>query len=109
MDGAIERTAAVSGDLLAGRVSRLQRASGDSKPDVAAREMEALFATLLVAEMRKGLGEGFFGSGPGADTFAGWFDEELGGAIAANGAIGVGEQVREAMLRQQAAEKEAGE
>ena len=94
-------------NLLTGRVSRVQR--GDSAPDVAAKEMESLFATLLVGELRKGLGEGFFGSGPGADTFNGWFDEQLGASLASRGSLGLGEQVRVSIMREQkaAADEEA--
>lgn len=44
----------------------------------AAEEFESLIATMLVKEMRQSLSEGFFGSGPGSDTFAGWLDKEIG-------------------------------
>ncbi|MGD2016502.1 MAG: rod-binding protein [Planctomycetota bacterium] len=91
-------------DLMTGRISRVER--GADAPDVAAREMESLFATLLVSEMRKGLGEGFFGTGKGADTFNGWFDEQLGASIADQGDLGIGEQIRESIIRQQAAAAE---
>lgn len=87
--------------LTAGRISRVAR--GADGPEVAAKEMESLFATLLVTEMRKGLGEGFFGTGKGADTFNGWFDEQLGASIADQGNLGIGEQVKESIIRQQAA------
>jgi Rod binding domain-containing protein len=87
--------------LMTGRISRVAR--GADAPDVAAKEMESLFATLLVTEMRKGLGEGFFGTGKGADTFNGWFDEQLGASIADQGNLGIGEQVKESIIRQQAA------
>ncbi|MDG1050425.1 MAG: rod-binding protein [Planctomycetota bacterium] len=87
--------------LMSGRISRVDR--GADAPDVAAKEMESLFATLLVTEMRKGLGEGFFGTGKGADTFNGWFDEQLGASIAQQGNLGIGEQVKESIIRQQAA------
>ena len=91
-------------DLMTGRISRVER--GADAPDVAAREMESLFATLLVSEMRKGLGEGFFGTGKGADTFNGWCDEQLGASIADQGDLGIGEQIRESIIRQQAAAAE---
>ena len=87
--------------LMTGRISRVER--GAEAPDVAAKEMESLFATLLVTEMRKGLGEGFFGTGKGADTFNGWFDEQLGASIADQGNLGIGAQVKESIIRQQAA------
>jgi Rod binding domain-containing protein len=110
MDLSLERNVAgaARGDLMAGRISRLQN-GGEMTPDVAAKEMEALFATMLVKELRKGIGEGFFGEGPGADTFNGWFDEQLGASVASRGSLGLGEQVRESMLREQAARHEETE
>jgi Rod binding domain-containing protein len=53
----------------------------------AADEFEALLATTLVREMRKGLPDGFFGKGPGADVFEGWLDEHVGGSLAESGAL----------------------
>ena len=50
--------------------------------EAAADELAIHFATLLVKEMRSSLGEGLFGSGPGTDTFEGWFDDHLGRAVA---------------------------
>jgi Rod binding domain-containing protein len=47
-----------------------------------ARDFEALLATMLVKEMRSTLSEGFFGSGPGADTFGGWLDKTIGDSLA---------------------------
>lgn len=48
----------------------------------AGRQFEALFLAQLVKEMRKTLPEGLFGSGPGADTYEGWFDEHVGRTLA---------------------------
>lgn len=93
----------VSADLLVGRVSRLAGGAQDSAPEQAAQEMESLFATMLVAELRKGLGEGFFGSGAGADTFNGWFDEQIGASLASRSSLGLAEQVRESIVREQEA------
>ena len=55
----------------------------------AAADFERLFATLLVKEMRRGLGEGFFGSGPGADVYEGWLDEHLGQTLAEGRGLGL--------------------
>lgn len=96
-------TARVSGDLSAGRISRLTQGADESRPATVAREMESLFATLLVSELRKGLGEGFFGKGPGADTFNGWFDEQIGASLASRSSLGLTEQIQEAILREQGA------
>lgn len=93
-------TEAARQEMLTGRVSRLSQGQGESEPAMVAREIESLFATLLASEMRKGLGEGFFGSGPGADTFNGWFDEELGSSIASRGSLGLAESVHESLIRQ---------
>ncbi len=63
--------------------------SGDSGAKDAAKGFEQIFARMLASELRKGLGEGFFGSGPGADTFSGWLDEFVGEAIAERGSLGL--------------------
>ncbi len=92
-------------DRFAGRISRMSRSADDSAPAVAAREMESLFATMLVSELRKGLGEGFFGDGAGADTFNGWFDEQIGASLASRGSLGLADQIRESIIREQGAAK----
>jgi Rod binding domain-containing protein len=48
----------------------------------AAEQFESLIATMLVKEMRQSLSDGFFGTGPGADTFAGWLDKSIGDSLA---------------------------
>lgn len=50
--------------------------------EAAGKKFEALIATMLVKEMRKALPGGFFGSGPGADTFGGWLDKSIGDSLA---------------------------
>lgn len=49
-----------------------------------AKQFEALLATMLVKEMRQSLDDGFFGKGPGADTFGGWLDKSIGDSLAGN-------------------------
>ena len=71
--------------------------------EVAGEAFEKLFATLLVREMGKTLEDGFFGDGPGSDTFNGWLEEELGSALAEDGSLGIAEAVRASLLRKQAA------
>ena len=44
----------------------------DLKHAQTAKKFEELIATMLIKELRKGLSEGFFGDGPGSDTFNGW-------------------------------------
>jgi Rod binding domain-containing protein len=55
----------------------------------AAHEFEKLFATLLVKELRRGLPEGFFGQGAGADVYEGWLDEHLGAALSEGRGLGL--------------------
>ena len=90
-------------DMMAGRVSRVGSGSDEGTPETVAREMESLFATMLVSELRKGLGEGFFGGGAGADTFNGWFDEQIGASLASRSSLGLADQIRESIVREQAA------
>ena len=101
LQGAV-RTAGMN-DMMAGRVSRVAAGSNEGTPDTVAREMESLFATMLVSELRKGLGEGFFGGGAGADTFNGWFDEQIGASLASRSSLGLADQIRESIVREQAA------
>jgi len=77
-----------------------QRASEARSADAAeaGRKLEALFATLLVKELRSALPEeGFFGSGPGADVFNGWMDEFLGEQLARDGALDLAGRVKGAL------------
>jgi len=99
--GKIDAAARVTHGLDVGRISRMERGGEDADAaDVAAREMESLFATMLVSELRKGLGDGFFGEGPGADTFNGWFDEQLGASLASRKSLGLADDIREAIHRE---------
>lgn len=60
-----------------------------------ASEFEAMFVRQLVGSLRQtagGLGGddgGMFGSGPGADTYADWFDQNVSDSICADRGIGV--------------------
>jgi len=87
-------------DALAREARGLAARSGaDGEPvdlDEAGSRLEALFGQLLAREMRRGLGEGFFGKGPGADTFEGWFDEHLGRQLAEAGALDMAGYLRRA-------------
>jgi Rod binding domain-containing protein len=83
-------------DLAADRLVARARAAtgcarGSSGPQQAAREFEMLLATMLVREMRRSLGEGFFGGGAGADVFEGWLDEHLGASLTAGPGLGLRE------------------
>jgi hypothetical protein len=71
----------------------LQRAVGARTPKEAGAKFEAMLGTMLARELRKGLDEGFFGSGPGAETFSSWLDEHIGRAMAERGTLGAGKLV----------------
>ena len=94
MDGSI---ANVGADLA--RIRSGERAAGSlaRTPADAAKSFEAMFATLLVKEMRRALPEGFFGGGTDGDVYAGWLDQTLGEAIAKSGALRLSEKVRESL------------
>lgn len=64
-----------------------RRADQEGSVEHAAKELEIVFATMMVKEMRKTLGDGLFGSGPGVDTFEGWFDDHVGRSIASSGVM----------------------
>ncbi len=70
-----------------------------SSPKEAAAKFEALFATLLVKEMRKALPEGFFGPDASGDIYAGWLDQHLGQAIAARGDLEIAPMVEKSLER----------
>ena len=108
-NAAMDRAKVMGGDVLKGRISRLASSNAATEAEAVSREMESLFATLLVSELRKGLGEGFFGSGPGADTFNGWFDEQIGSSLASRSSLGLTEQIQEAIVREQEARAAAEE
>ena len=80
---------AASSAFEAQRLTDARSAARRSDPAEAARQFEKLFASLLVKELRRGLPEGFFGQGPGADVYEGWLDEHVGGALAEGGGLGL--------------------
>lgn len=99
------------GDLSIPRVP-LSSPSGDTRLDEArratdrgdtaetAKQFETLFATLLVRELRRSMPKGMFGDAPGADVYEGWFDEQLGSALASREALGIAGMVRAALGKQ---------
>ena len=62
---------------------------GEATPEETGQRFEELFTTMLVKEFRKTLSEGFFGAGPGADTYDSWLDEHLGKALADQDTLGI--------------------
>jgi len=75
----------------------LKPKSGDDKARQhaagVADQFEAIFVRSMVQSLRQSAsvgGEGgMFGSGPGADTYADWFDQNLADRLAKNGGIGI--------------------
>lgn len=74
-------------------------AAGAGRTEEAAKAFEKMFATLLVHELSRGLEDGFFGDGPGADTFTGWFEEHVGAALSEGRGLGLAEAVRAALIQ----------
>ncbi|MEZ5977546.1 MAG: rod-binding protein [Planctomycetota bacterium] len=64
----------------------------------AAQKFEALLATTLVREMRQTLDEGFFGSGPGSDSYSGILDEKIAEQLVRRPIFGI-EKMLEAAQR----------
>jgi len=81
--------AAASDALGASETQNLEQLAESGKELEAAKAFESLFASMLVKEMRGSIKGGFFGEGPGADTYGQWFDKEMGSAIAADGGLGL--------------------
>jgi len=75
--------------------SMLERAAGSASDKDAGKQFEAMLGTMLAKEMRKGLDEGFFGKGPGADSFSSWLDEYVGRVMAEQGTLGTGSLVKQ--------------
>jgi hypothetical protein len=85
-----------------------KRAADGGKTKEAGQAIEKLLATMLVREMTRTLPNGFFGDGPGADTFNGWLEDHLGGALAEGQALGLSEAVQAALIRKNAPETGGG-
>lgn len=66
----------------------------------AAKQLESLFISLLLKEMRQTIGseEGF--AGDKSDTIGGLFDQYMGEHMAAGGGLGISDSLRGALLRE---------
>ena len=63
---------------------------------------EALFVKTLVQSLRQTAtvgGESMFGSGPGADTYAGWFDQNVAEQLTRSGGLGIAATLLQDMER----------
>ncbi len=86
-----------------------ESAASEGRGAEAEKALEGLFTKMLVKEMRKGLGEGFFGTGPGADTYAEWFDDHLAEGLAEGGAFDLGPLLEQFRAERVQASNEEGE
>lgn len=92
----------VSASAIDSKLFTLQRAKQAEQDGEVAREVEGLFAQLFVKELRRGLGEGFFGQGAGSDTFEGWLDEHLGESLARDGVLDLAGRIRTSLEQKRA-------
>jgi hypothetical protein len=98
-----EIQATTSADAFERGLKGARAAAAGGKADEAAKAFEKMLATMLVHELSRGLTEGFFGDGPGAETFTGWFEEHMGEALGSGRGLGLAEQVRASLIQKQAA------
>ena len=103
--GSILQARVATGSAQLDAAERLR--SGSTAPAEAAHKFEALFATLLVKEMRSTLTDGFFGEGPQSDVFGGWLDQFVGEAIARDGGLHLADGVQRGLERKLEAERAA--
>jgi len=82
-------SASASDAYSASNVKELENLAAQGKDAETAKAFESMFASMLVKEMRSSIEGGFFGKGPGADTYGQWFDKEMGEAIASDGGLGL--------------------
>lgn len=94
-----------SAQLLVG----VRASMADGQEAKAAKQMEGLFATMLVKELRRSLPNGFFGKGSGAGVFEGWLDKHLGDVISSSGALNLAGMVKTGLGAQQAESSANGE
>jgi Rod binding domain-containing protein len=99
---------AVAGTRQLAQASGARERAAAGRVEEAAQMFEALLATVLVKQLRAGLSEGFFGSGPGSDVFEGWLDEHLGQTLAERGALDVAGFIRVNLTQKQALGAESG-
>ena len=78
-------------NMIAPHVSSREEAQG------IASQFESLFVQQIVSKMREGAnvmgGSAMFGSGPGSDTYASWFDTHMSDHLAKSGRVGVADSL----------------
>jgi len=91
----------IKSNTLALETASMRPPDGEPKERQHAREVakqfETIFVQSLVGSLRRtgslGGEGGMFGSGPGADTYSDWFDQNLAQKVAASGRIGIEDQL----------------
>ena len=59
-----------------------------------AEQLEGVFFSMFVKEMRRTMSDGsMFGTGPGADTYKGLFDQMMGEHLGRTGGLGIADMV----------------
>lgn len=79
-------------DARADQVGKELQSAASKTADVAKR-LEAVFASMLIKEMRNASPGSFFGTDSASDVYGGWFDEHVGQALAERGSLHIAEFV----------------
>ena len=104
MDIGTLATPDVVGHRIGAELESIQRGAS---PQEAGRKLAALFATMLMRELRRSLpNEGFFGEGPGADIYNGWFDQHIADALSASGALELAGMLKTVFVEQEPGTRE---
>jgi len=69
--------------------------NGDSTPEEAAKQMEAMFVHMILKEIRKTMPDNVFGGGQAGDMYQDMLDSEMAKEIAASGNLGLADQLKE--------------
>ena len=68
------------------------------RQDEAAKELEGMFMSLLLKEMRQSIGSENGFAGDPSDTIGGLFDQMMGDHLAAAGGLGIADSIRGTLL-----------
>jgi Rod binding domain-containing protein len=77
----------------------IELAGGSRDPKSVAARFEAVMASILLSEMRRGSSLQLFGESAGAQVFEGIFDQMLGESLAARGGLGLARSVEDSIRR----------
>ena len=90
-------TQSLSEARTAKQLDELKRTARDGDAQSTATQFETLFGVMLVRELRRSMPKSMFGTGPGADVYEGWFDENLGKALGERHSLGIAGMVKAAL------------